>query len=907
MAFITPTGTHCRVRTAPTVFSLVKGHLEYGKIYQATLTGEWYSIPSLEGYSHQSVVRTVPDPAIPRPAAIPIYTSQWAPEANGRRNDCGPTCLRMILRARGDTTPVNQLQTKDSTGITDAPELRDILAAHNVVSYVDRADPNLPLEQAAPPFSIILIKYEYLPRNLVWDKAFTGWHWLIFLGLDKTDPNWCFVHDPDYGGDRIAEGNRKRYPTAALRAAFRPYGNNTKTTALVIPDLIPLAGPEPTWQRYFVDSPFPLGINLRSGPAITTPSIGNGYANGAAVDIDLASLSGGYVREQRGGWLAMQYLAKQPPAQPNPEPQPEPDYVRYPVNTIKVGWHIQYDTDSYKIILPHAARMVGKYAGFVVVGMPDVANALLDMGYYVMYRDYFPADQTFKTDWLNGKTEAECIQMGRDFYYGAHYTNTQKLKRSPKLFIKLTNEVGYHAMDYAFALGYMYAADDDNGRHVALWGDSYGTPETREFKTRIPALRHARRKGHVLTMNFYGRCQPQPNGDCVPADFPVSDQEHILDFGLRYIQFYDAVPPDCRPYIINGETGASNSMINHGFAVNDSIAYSDIQAASKYGELVLFNAYYTLNKWADNNLIYTLPEMEQKLANKPNPPMSGPVTQPGPVPDPDPVPNPPPGWRFPFPANVRGIHGNAGGWQPNAAELDKIRQNKIELLFLVTYEQNQALLTVNHMRNAGVKHFVLRATHRGGWAWQDFANGSLPRLKEYAAVLGGSQNLAIQIHNEVNLVAEGWLAGWSNGLTFSDWFLRLADFYRRELPGCKLGFPALSPGVSVPGIRLDEITFAKQARTAIAAADWVGVHYYWEQPDGADIKPPFATWAALYPGKPLLGTEVGPAERTPATAQALRKAYATFASGGVPMCAWLLNSPTNDFALASWVRQGIVL
>lgn len=894
MSFITATATNCLVRTAPSILASKKQYLEYGKVYPATLQGDWYHIPSIPGYSHKTVVREVPDPAIPRPAAPPIYLSQWALEANARQNDCGPACVAMHLRARGDMTPINQLRTKEPTGLTDAPELQNILAAHNVVSVIDRADPNLPLHLAAKPYSLLLVNYAPI-RQYAQDIRFQGWHWLIYLGLDPTDPNFCFVHDPDYWAPRQNEGNRKRYPTAAVRAAFRPYPGNNLTTALVIPDLLVVT--EPVWTPRFVDSPFPLGINVRSGPAITTPKIGNGFGNSDPVFVDLNSAPGtGYVLEQRGGYVALQYLATVPPT-------PKPGVVMTSP-TIKAGWHVTYDTDIHKVLLPYAERMRGKIAGFVVVSMPELANQLVAMGYTVMYRQFFEADQTFKTDWLNNKTPEQAWQIGYDLYYGAHYASTQLLDR--RIFVNLTNEVGYHPLDYAFTQGIIAAANKDN-RKVAVFGDSYGSPEVEQWKTRIPALRDAMAGGHAVKLNQYGRCEKDAQGDCIPANYPVSDDEAYESFGGRFELFYDAVPADCRPYLITGETGPSNSAINHSFVVDDNIKYGDRVAASKYGYLVLFHAYYTLGLWEENNLVGYLPESETKLQGKPNPPMFGPGTIPVPIP-PTPTPQPPPaptGYKFPFAATIRGIHGNAGGWQPNPAELAVVRDNKIELLFIVAYESGQAAPTIQFMRQAGIKRFVLRAAHRGNWS--DFANGSLPRLQEYASALGSSQNLEIQIHNEPNLTSEGLNAGWRNGVDFADWWLKVAAVYRAKLPGCKLGFPALSPGGDISGIRLAESTFAVQAVKAVQAADWIGVHYYWNNPDGSDIAPPVAFWRSLYGNKPLLGTEIGPVNAVSITAAAARKAYEKFGAAGVPICQWLLNSPTNDFAGQSWVRQNIVI
>jgi hypothetical protein len=104
-----------------------------------------------------------------------------------------------------------------------------------------------------------------------------------------------------------------------------------------------------------------------------------------------------------------------------------------------------------------------------------------------------------------------------------------------------------------------------------------------------------------------------------------------------------------------------------------------------------------------------------------------------------------------------------------------------------------------------------------------------------------------------------------------------------------------------------ESTFAKQAYRAVNAADWCAVHYYHTRSDGSDISLPITLWRSLYGIKPLLATEVAPINEVPSSAPGIRRAYEKFAAAGVPMCAWLLSSPTEDFALQNWVKQGISL
>ena len=89
----------------------------------------------------------------------------------------------------------------------------------------------------------------------------------------------------------------------------------------------------------------------------------------------------------------------------------------------------------------------------------------------------------------------------------------------------------------------------------------------------------------------------------------------------------------------------------------------------------------------------------------------------------------------------------------------------------------------------------------------------------------------IEIHNEQNLTLEGWGTSWANGSEFATWWTAVVGLYRSALPNYKYIWPALSPGGSSSGIRLDAYQFLDQARASIAHADHVAVHCYWTTGD----------------------------------------------------------------------------
>lgn len=254
---------------------------------------------------------------------------------------------------------------------------------------------------------------------------------------------------------------------------------------------------------------------------------------------------------------------------------------------------------------------------------------------------------------------------------------------------------------------------------------------------------------------------------------------------------------------------------------------------------------------------------------------------------------------------IRGVHASAGGWMPTDQELRLIRANNIGAVMIAAYEAGQARHAITLFRGAGVQHFVIRAaTHAPISADpNDFINATLPILREYHEALGNAPFI-IQIHNEPNLRKEGWQSAWADGHGFTAWFMGVLNAYRQAFPTAKLGYPALSPGIDVFGVRLAESTFMAQSAEAVRAADWFAVHAYWQQPDGGDLITPVAQWRAWAQGKPIIATEVGPSDHTPVTAIAVRRAYARFANIGIPMMAWLLHG-AGAWHNADWTLHDI--
>ena len=206
---------------------------------------------------------------------------------------------------------------------------------------------------------------------------------------------------------------------------------------------------------------------------------------------------------------------------------------------------------------------------------------------------------------------------------------------------------------------------------------------------------------------------------------------------------------------------------------------------------------------------------------------------------------------------LRCVHASAGGWAPDNRETAIIQLSRIEGVVIAAYEPNQAEIAIQRFRDAGVKAFIIRAAaHTPPSADPTvFIDETLPRLKEYYNALGDN-SMIVMIGNAPNARVEGWSEAWQNGGEFADWFLQVAQTYRNVLPGVQIGFPPMSPGGDLPGIREDEWRFLAEAAGAVNEADWFAVAAYWVV-DGSDVDMKPQLWRRVAQDKPIIGVEVG--------------------------------------------------
>lgn len=117
-----------------------------------------------------------------------------------------------------------------------------------------------------------------------------------------------------------------------------------------------------------------------------------------------------------------------------------------------------------------------------------------------------------------------------------------------------------------------------------------------------------------------------------------------------------------------------------------------------------------------------------------------------------------------------------------------------------------------------------------------------------------------ELHRAPNLQREGFFSAWASAADFARWWLDAADLLKAEFPEAKLGFPGLSPGGQVEGLRLDARVFLEGAESALLEADWLGVHCYWiseEEMGQADKGAFYRLMRRNFPEKMLFITEFG--------------------------------------------------
>jgi len=193
----------------------------------------------------------------------------------------------------------------------------------------------------------------------------------------------------------------------------------------------------------------------------------------------------------------------------------------------------------------------------------------------------------------------------------------------------------------------------------------------------------------------------------------------------------------------------------------------------------------------------------------------------------------PPYYAWPAGHALVGIHGptDPGEWPWDEGAYQLIQQARIQAVKLLAAGDITGNI-VNRLRQVGVKFIMARlfAKFEQPRTPQDFVN----EIIDATMRLYDNGIRYFEVHNEPNLHTkdspEGMWVVWQNGREFGQFFIEAVALLRNLLPGAQFGFPGVSPGPDVAGVRMSSDTFLAQAEAAIRRADFLCMHTYW----GAD-------------------------------------------------------------------------
>lgn len=266
-------------------------------------------------------------------------------------------------------------------------------------------------------------------------------------------------------------------------------------------------------------------------------------------------------------------------------------------------------------------------------------------------------------------------------------------------------------------------------------------------------------------------------------------------------------------------------------------------------------------------------------------------------------------WRRIWPAGkcLVGLHGRADGRMQEAdfAAVARARIEAVKLTSTASPDDVNRLLAINPQMFVMVRLFadfrdrVVRAEDFASWLTYDTGQFYQRGVRYF------------EIHNEVNLRAEGWGQSWQNGREFAQWWLTVRGVLKSLYPEAKFGWPGLSPdGFPMPE-RTNDMRFLDEAVDAVRAADFLCAHCYWR--DDAEMRSPnggmgWKEYRRRYPEKLLFVTEFSnPTEHTPHKVKGQQYAayyQALRAEGGLGAAFAFVSSASSGFPHEAWRTEG---
>ena len=227
--------------------------------------------------------------------------------------------------------------------------------------------------------------------------------------------------------------------------------------------------------------------------------------------------------------------------------------------------------------------------------------------------------------------------------------------------------------------------------------------------------------------------------------------------------------------------------------------------------------------------------------------------------------------------------------------------NAAKIMSNTSFEEFDKLCTMVGGKNIVLRMFAAPDNPVLGNAAQFFDQHKL-WLGHFAAKGG----LYVEVHNEPNLVEEGFGRWWSNADSFGAFYASVAEMIHMNYPTLKVGYPGLSPNTS------NEQTFIDSIKRLILVnkVDWIGAHSYWINAYDMDVEANGRHYRRfLNFGKPVLITEfanVGMVDIDFEKGTQYKAYYASLEPSVIGAFAFVSSASKFEFNTIrqTWVRNG---
>lgn len=230
---------------------------------------------------------------------------------------------------------------------------------------------------------------------------------------------------------------------------------------------------------------------------------------------------------------------------------------------------------------------------------------------------------------------------------------------------------------------------------------------------------------------------------------------------------------------------------------------------------------------------------------------------------------------YPWPPGhcLVGVHGRADG-PLQAADFAAVQTSQVEAVKLLTWAQPEA---IDQLRKIRPDIFILARLMTKIGAPNQFSSFFVSEVQAHMAAFYARGIRYFEIHNEPNMAAEGWQSSWKDGGDFARFFLEVQQTLKAQFPEALFGWPGLSPGPAIDKTRMKDTDFVTQADSALRAADWLGVHCYWQSAelmeDEAVGGRVYRQYRQRYPDKLIFITEFSNRTEPPAVKASEYLAY----------------------------------